>query len=71
MNNLSFGNNLAGYGLDVGSFGIKYLLNGISDFKIMDVASSQTYRYTFTISIVDFDNHVMIFDSESLIEIKP
>ena len=70
MTGLTFANNTAGYGEDVASFGLKYLLNGTSLLEINDVSSSQVYPFPFTVSIVDYDDQVMKLDSESLIEIK-
>ena len=62
MENNTFSNNEAAYGQNIGSIGIKYLFNGEKELKIENAVSSQKYGKTFTISIVDYDNQVMILD---------
>ncbi len=64
-------NNTAPYGSDIGSYPIKYYLNGSSDLSLTEVASSQKLPYPLLISILDFDDQVIQTDSVSVIEIKP
>ena len=40
MNDIDFQNNTANYGEDIGSFGLKYLLNGARELSLDNVASS-------------------------------
>ena len=64
-----FIDNTAPYGHDIGSYASGYVIDGITDKHMTQVASGQSIAQTITVKLIDYDNQVVSIDSTSTIEL--
>lgn len=72
MNNVTFINNSAPYGNDIGSYPVKAILYSSTDgqsFTLDNVASGQVYDQELKLALVDYDNQIITSQSSGLMTI--
>ena len=73
MPNITFNNNDASYGPDIGSYPVRIVNSDMIDDPIIltNVASGMTYNETVKLLLVDFDDQIMNLVNNSQIKISP